>query len=431
MVYLGFTNRCLSYLLFLNFFMKSLLSSVQQFFKSFSLSETPFLLALSGGPDSIALFHSLLFLNIKFGVAHVNHGWRTESVQESIILEKMAQEKKIPFHLKVLDPNLLKGNLEAACREERYLFFRRLCEQEGYQALLTGHHADDRAETILKRLLEGSSWNCWDALKKEENFNGLKVLRPLIDCTKKEIELFLTKHVISAFQDSTNQDERFLRARIRGSLFPYLNQLFGKQVQNNLLYIGEEASEINTYFSEKFSGLINSEKKGPWGVFFDLRGKVPESCLEVKFVVKILLQKHVSMASRAVLEDLAEALMKKKANKFFYIGGKKWVVDRECLFLLESSIKKQEWQLEIKEEECTSSWEEAWEGKLYVGLKNVSYELRFLEKGDHKIKKWWSNHKVPAFLYSYFPLLVVKGEVVHEFLTGRFFSKNSLYRALI
>lgn len=406
--------------------MESILSSVQQFFRRCPYSSPPFLLALSGGPDSMALFHSLLLLNIKFGVAHVNHGWRTESEEESAILEKMAKEKNIPFHLKVLDPKRCKGNLEAACREERYLFFRQLCQEEGYQALLTGHHADDRAETILKRLMEGSAWNRWDALKGEENFNGLKVLRPLIQCTKKEIEFFLAKLGVPSFQDSTNQNERFLRARMRNSLFPHLNRLFGKEIQNNLLYIGEEASELSAYFSEKFFNLTKSGKKGPWGVFFDLRGVLPKSALEVKFLVKNILQEYVSMASRTTIENLAEALMKKKANKFFYISGTKWVVDRECLFLLDSSFKTQEWQLEVKEEECASSWEEAWEGKSYVGLKDVVYQLRFLEKEDHQIKKWWSHHKVPAFLYSYVPLLVIEGKVVHEFLTGRFFSKNSL-----
>ena len=89
-------------------------------------------MALSGGPDSLCLFYCLLEYRKRYGtpihIAHVDHGWREESRQEVEILQRLAGNNQISFHLKTLNPTLMKGNLEAICREERYAFFAELCE---------------------------------------------------------------------------------------------------------------------------------------------------------------------------------------------------------------------------------------------------------------------------------------------------------------
>ena len=115
------------------------------------------LLALSGGPDSQALFHLLVEFRYPFRVAHVDHAWRPESAKEAKALEELCRQHKIPFHLKTLNPDEMQGNLEDACRQERLSYFQELSTQWNCQAVVLGHHADDQAETVLKRLFEGAS----------------------------------------------------------------------------------------------------------------------------------------------------------------------------------------------------------------------------------------------------------------------------------
>ena len=121
----------------------------------------PVLIGLSGGPDSMALLHLLRECaqkkDLRIGVAHVNHCWRAESSYEAAQLEELVKNLGYSFHLKVLNPSELTGNLEDACRRERLAFFNELTHAYGYQAVILGHHRDDQAETVLKRFLEGAS----------------------------------------------------------------------------------------------------------------------------------------------------------------------------------------------------------------------------------------------------------------------------------
>lgn len=400
---------------------------VRHFFQQRNFSDHPFLLAFSGGPDSLALFHCLLQMkDIRFAIAHVDHGWRTESAEESNQLKEIAAAHAIPFHLKTLDPKKLSGNLEAACREERYAFFSELCREYFYQGVLTGHHADDRAETILKRVLEGSEWSRWDGLKEEVNRNGLKLWRPFIECTKKEIADYVMVHSLRPFYDTTNEDLRYLRPRIRQTIFPYLNEVFGKEVQKNLLHIGVEARELNDYFHEKFASLLSDINEGPWGIHFDLQGRVPESLLEIKYLVKIFFRSHGVVFSRLIIEQIAAALKVGSANQVFKMGGKEVQVDRCSLFIVNRRLQSDgEWMIQVDKSEkrkvIASTWKEAWKGEMVAYLPQGHYTIRFLDYFDPKLRKRWGDRKVPAFLYGFFPFLFEGDRMVHEFLTGESF----------
>ena len=126
-----------------------LLQTVKNFLNSRSPLDSPLLLGLSGGPDSLALFHLLLetssFVPFKLHVAHVDHGWREESSKEAQWLKSYVEKWGVPFYLKKLEGCL---NEEAA-REGRLSFFSSLYRELGCKALLLGHQGDDQAETVL------------------------------------------------------------------------------------------------------------------------------------------------------------------------------------------------------------------------------------------------------------------------------------------
>ncbi len=121
--------------------------------KTFLRSQS-LLLALSGGVDSMVLFDLLKKARIPFSVAHVDHGWRESSHLEAISLKKMCEREGIPFYLLQLKEKWT-FNLEEQARAARYAFFKSLCDEHLFSGVLVAHQADDRAETVLKRVLEG------------------------------------------------------------------------------------------------------------------------------------------------------------------------------------------------------------------------------------------------------------------------------------
>lgn len=408
---------------------------VESFLHTRCSPDAPLLLALSGGPDSLYLFHCLLAYRQKqglpFHVAHVDHGWRIESHAEAEYLQQLAKRFQVPFHLKTLEPAAFTGNLEDACRQERYAFFVQLCQQQGLQAILTGHHRDDQAETVFKRLLEGAHWVRWSGLKKESWMNGVRLLRPLLTLSKCEILDALQAASLQAFDDYTNKEERFLRARLRETIFPWLNQAFGKQVQTNLVYLGEEAQELSEYFDQRLTPLLRGAVKGPWGLCLDLQSTLPTSRVELKYLLRLLCAQQGFFLSRPQIEQAAHALQKGQANRLFAKGTHQLRIDRHRLFVLDRSRAslKGQWRLEKKKvlysTACVvTSWKEGWQGYLtsYVPLGGNHYTLEFPQEGCKKRADWakrWNRAGVPAFLYSYFPFLWQDAEICYEFLTGK------------
>lgn len=257
--------------------MRDLLTqTVYKFIKRHIDLSRPILLGLSGGPDSMALLYVLKkcqeVLKFRLGVAHVDHGWRLESSFEATELKALVNKIDIEsrltsdfnseFHTLALDPEELNGNLEEACRLKRQEFFRHLCEKHNYQSVILGHHRDDQAETVLKRLFEGAPLTSCSGIRSIKNLDGLTIWRPLLSISKQEILDWLNHQNIKYFIDQTNSDPKFLRARIRNELIPLLEKHFGKGISQNLARIGEEAyllqETIEKHVQSIWKSRINS-----------------------------------------------------------------------------------------------------------------------------------------------------------------------------
>ncbi|HFI0071411.1 TPA: tRNA lysidine(34) synthetase TilS [Streptococcus suis] len=176
------------------------------------------LVAVSGGLDSMNLFHLLYEyskeLGIELGLAHVNHVQREESVTEEKYLKQLAKDCEVPFYLSRFEGIFS----EEAARKWRYTFFAEVMEKEGYTALVTAHHADDQAETVLMRLIRGSRLRHLSAIKSIQPFASGELIRPLLSFHKTEFEdLF-------HFEDSSNTDLGYFRNRVRNNYIPQLKQ---------------------------------------------------------------------------------------------------------------------------------------------------------------------------------------------------------------
>lgn len=426
-------------------------ATLRQFIASKWNQKSPLLLALSGGPDSRLLLEFLVELkeemHFKLAIAHVDHRWRTTSQSEARILENLAANLNLPFHLKVLNPTLLCGNLESACREERLRFFKQLSKEHGYQAVILGHHADDQSETVLKRLFEGATLANLFALKPETELDGLALWRPLLPFKKKLLLQELEKRSIAAFHDETNDDPKFLRSRFRSHILPYLNKAFGKEISTHLVHLGQEALELNEYLSEKIRPILSKTIVGPFGAMLDLTEGVPAASIEQKHLISSFCRQNNLSISRQAIQEAAKFLANGSSGKFISCGPGMLSVDRQLLFALPQKIPSPNshqklalepgnylfhgWKVSVKNfiashEQTSTHWRTAWQGeaKVILPMAETPYHLQFFEEGDHYLSisnlgKWWNNAKVPSFFKRFVPIIGHHDLIIHEFLTGK------------
>ncbi|WP_277601975.1 tRNA lysidine(34) synthetase TilS [Altererythrobacter sp. BO-6] len=175
--------------------------------------------AVSGGPDSLALL--LLAAQARPGeveAATVDHGLRPESADEAASVARLCEQLGVPHT--TLKVTVAAGNLQQEARQARYRALADWQAARGLDALLTAHHADDQAETLLMRLNRGSGLGGLAGVraKGRNPVSGGLVLRPLLDWRKAELEALVRDCGIEPVQDPSNRDDRFDRARIRKSL---------------------------------------------------------------------------------------------------------------------------------------------------------------------------------------------------------------------
>ena len=284
----------------------------------------------------MALLHTLLVFRKKRPLAlhlcHVDHGWREESANEAQLLRGMAEAEGLPFHFKRLGALCETSNLEAAARSERLRFFRQVVAETGAQAVLLGHHAGDQSETVLKRILEGARVARLSGMRPSSMCEGVRLWRPLLTVAKQELLDLLESKGIPYFVDRTNEDTRFLRARMRQAIVPDLEARFGKQVQKSLCRVAEELSEWGEFIEERAQQLRSQACVCEDALVWDWsEGQEPKLC-EVKALVRLLADEMQLDLRAEHLRTIGEAWAARKAHVHMWIGAD-LEVDRRRLIL--------------------------------------------------------------------------------------------------
>jgi tRNA(Ile)-lysidine synthase len=180
------------------------------------------LVAVSGGPDSVALLAALLDLNRgswRIGVGHVDHRLRgRESSRDRRFVERLAARLGCEVH--VTEAALSRGaNLEERARDARYLALAELARQNRYRTIATAHTLDDQAETVVHRLARGAGPGGLGGIARRRD-DG--VVRPLLDVAREDVMRFLRSRGLAYRVDRTNRSRRFTRNRIRRRVLPML-----------------------------------------------------------------------------------------------------------------------------------------------------------------------------------------------------------------
>jgi tRNA(Ile)-lysidine synthase len=227
----------------------------------FSLGDPPpgLVVAVSGGPDSVALLRALLAVRgdraIPLVLAHLNHLLRgaDSDADEAFVVDlherlnvKGGESLQLVHHR--LDVAALAaeqgGNLEAVARQERYRWLAEVARSHGLHDVATGHTADDQAETVLHRLMRGTGLEGLRGIAfRRELLPGVQVVRPLLHVRREQVLSYLSELAQPARQDVSNDDPRFTRNRIRHQLLPLLARDFNPRIVESLCRLAEQAAD--------------------------------------------------------------------------------------------------------------------------------------------------------------------------------------------
>jgi tRNA(Ile)-lysidine synthase len=216
------------------------------------------LVALSGGPDSVALLHLLRAdeLELQVGAAHVHHGIRGEEAdRDASFCEVLCAELEIPYHLRRIDPNgPLTSGREGTWRRLRYQALLEVKGSFGFAAVATGHHRDDVAEGALVQLLRGGGPRALAGIASATEHG---VIRPLLPWTRREIRAWLEARGIGWRNDSSNTDLDLLRNRVRLRLLPEL-EAASPAFRKHLVHLTETLAADEAHLAAELAAVA------PW-----------------------------------------------------------------------------------------------------------------------------------------------------------------------
>ena len=234
---------------------KNITNNIEEVFKNFSIKKQ-IAVAISGGCDSMAL---TLALNdfckenkIKIYALTIDHGVRKNSKNEAKKVGELLKKFDISHKIIAIPQKQIPHkNIEANLREIRYEILTNFCKKNHLEFLFVGHHIGDIAENFLIRLFRGSGLDGLSPIQKISEINGVKIIRPFLEISKDELKNYLIAKNIEWFEDETNDDEKFLRNKIRKFLASFDDKnLLEKRIYNASL----EISKTRDFFDEIMDG---------------------------------------------------------------------------------------------------------------------------------------------------------------------------------
>ena len=261
------------------------IKKIYERFEKFSNIDEDFIVAVSGGPDSLALAFLAKIYSIKKNLTSkffiVDHKLRSGSTLEAKAVKQVLNKSLIKCEILTWKGRKPTKNIQSLARKKRYQLLFAECDKFKINNILLGHHKDDLLENFFMRIGRGSGLKGLVSLDKENKINGKTLIRPLLD-QKKEDLVFISKNVFNFYvQDPSNENEKFQRVKIRKLIKELKKNGFDKQKLSHTIknlkhsntvidYYVNENLKKNTFFSTKNYQLIlnNSFFQQPHEVVF-------------------------------------------------------------------------------------------------------------------------------------------------------------------
>lgn len=297
--------------------------------------------AVSGGPDSMALLHLLKEMaeteSLRVVAAHANHQFRgAESDAEGELVRRAASDWGVAFESTSLGmPDYIEEtglNAQSASREKRYAFLRGIADKYGSSYLLTAHHADDQAETVLMRMIRGTGIGGLAGISYRRREDHLELIRPLLRITKCELLEYCKRNGVPYAVDSSNADRHYFRNVIRLDVLPALER-YNPRLRDSLARLSEMAAADDNYMEEQAARIFR-EAATPSGDGFRLERRRFRS-LHVALqrrVIKLILNCSANprqMLDFRLVEEILELLSQERPTTVRVDIGDGWVLSRE------------------------------------------------------------------------------------------------------
>lgn len=412
------------------------------------------LVAVSGGPDSMALLNVLFELKDEYEltlfVAHLNHGLRgDESDRDEQFVKEYVEKMGLPVYIKKVSSEVLKCkgvSLEERARQVRYEYFDELAEELNCQRIALGHTADDQAETILMRFLRGSGIKGLSGIPPVRKKG--RIIRPLINVFRDEVIRYLEERKIPYMIDSTNKAQDFLRNRIRQKLIPLIEKEFNQGIKKTLLRLGDLFRVEDELIEEIVKSLKGVAKISKGTATIDLEKfkklNKGEKLRILRYVLRRLLG-DLRQIELIHLEEILEIVRSSKPNQFVYLPRgllvvkeynqlkilyNKNVLKRDEFnvplkingktligtsgFIIESKLIMKKSLKTLKTDSKTALLDyEKLDSSLY--FRNYKHGDRFIplgSLGSKKLKDFFIDEKVPLTMRYRIPILVSGNQIV-------------------
>ena len=276
--------------------------------RSFLRRDGHYLLAVSGGADSMALAEACAVLQDdgwgRYSVCHVEHGLRgREALDDMAVVQEFCARRGLPCYARHVDvaarAAALHLSVEDAARRLRYGALREVLAQVGAAAVVTAHNSDDQAETVLLRLLRGAGTAGLGGIRSITP----QAIRPLLRFTHEQLTAYCRLQGVAYCHDSTNDDAQYTRNRVRHQLLPYLERNFNGEIRRALARTARLLQEDEACLGREAAAVY-------------------EACLEESAAAKLVL--------RAAPLSQADAAVRKRALRraYFAFAGRELAFER-------------------------------------------------------------------------------------------------------
>lgn len=378
-----------------------------------------YLVAVSGGPDSMALLNMLYLLKYKLIICHVNYHKRKESNLEEQEICKYAKEKNIPIH--ILDATTIKqeGNFQAWARDVRYSFFKKQYFEYKAEGLFVAHHEDDLFETYLMQKRRRGIVSYY-GIKEEVELLGMIIIRPLLKFTKKELLEYCKRNQIFYSIDSSNLEDDYTRNKIRHQIVEKLDLLKREELREE---IDNQNEKLSVHF-EKANRLLGRKEK-----------KVEEFIGEDELTQNIFIYKYITnylpfisnKLSKSRIFEIKKMLFGNKANSRILLYPPYYFIKSYDVFYISESINSSDYAYIINKPSILETKEfyvDLTKDTSPLNIYSYSYPLtiRNVRRGDvvkfgdihKKVNRILIDEKIPSEKRKKYPVIVDKnGNIVY------------------
>lgn len=356
-------------------------------------------LALSGGIDSMVLYH-LLTREYKhtyktLTVIHVNHNVREASKEEAAYIERMTKRDRIRCEKTIL--NFTEEFSQEAGRIKRYDFFREVLNDLNIKYLLMGHHQDDQYETVLQQLLTGRHLYGNVGIPKVRNNGSYTIVRPFQNITKADIQKYQKHHEVTYFEDESNAGDDYTRNYVRHHIIPAVKESASLDI-SQLDYVRQDLNELSDFaydFAEEFVSMYDGRL--PRDEYLKHSGIVR------RYILTALLNRDGIRIGRQAQNSLDELLAGGPAQTVFEAGAVSVHIEYDYFYAAQPAEEMPETLLSIEDNgefiyndyHVTVDLPES-ELPLTLRMKADGDKIYLKNTGTKKVSRLFIDKKIPA-----------------------------------